>query len=117
MAKARLRRGIERVKLANRIEALRMQMDENQDVADEYDIPASSAESVGQMLNAGEPQPQEIDTSSPADSGKKKLSKVVGGEIFREVVLAKVREMKEQEESAKIEKTATEIAKKGSSFG
>ena len=40
MAKARLRRGIEMVKLANRIEALKMQEDEEEDVPQAGDVPA-----------------------------------------------------------------------------
>jgi calcium/calmodulin-dependent protein kinase I len=114
MAKARLRRGIERVKLANRIAALRMQVDDGQDVPDESDIPASSVDAVDQSSNVGGLQAQEPSSTS-ADGGKKKLSKVARSAIFREVVLAKVREMKEQEERAKLEKTVTEMAKKGGS--
>ncbi len=74
LAKARLKRGIEIIKLANRIEALKMQQ-------------------------------AEVTSDGPP---KKSLSKLAKGAIFREVVLAKVREMKEQQEREKVQKNLTE---------
>merc|ERR1712029_572356 len=50
MAKARLRRGIEMVKLANRIEALKMQEDEEEDVPQAGDVPAGAKEAAGAAL-------------------------------------------------------------------
>ncbi len=104
IAKARLRRGIELVKLANRIESLRMQEDE-----DDTDMPSDSKEAAeqGVATHAG--------AKEPTGEGKRSLGKAAKGAIFREVVLAKVREMKELEEKEKIEKSATEKAKRMSS--
>ena len=108
MAKARLRRGIEIVKLANRIEALRMQEDESET---EADVPADAKAAAGAALGPGGFPPKIFRTSADADlkhEGKKSLSKIAKGAIFREVVLAKVREMKEQEQALKVEKEAHE---------
>ena len=114
MAKARLRRGIELVKLANRIEALKMQEDEEEDVPGEADVPANACEAAGEALAA-----HSVDRTlaTPKNAGappqKGRLSKLAKGAIFREVVLAKVREMKEQEAQKEFEKSATELSKKG----
>lgn len=93
MAKARLRRGIEIIKLANRIEALKMQEDEGEDVPGEGDVPAGAIEAAGQSIAAGKLRPGIKTTEKPQAS---RLSKIARGAIFREVVLAKVREMKDQ---------------------
>ncbi|MCJ1389275.1 hypothetical protein MMC18_002131 [Xylographa bjoerkii] len=93
MAKARLRRGIELVKLANRIEALKMQEDEDEDVPGEGDVPANAKEAAGQAL-AAHHGGQGLATSEMPQKGR--VSRMARGAIFREVVLAKVREMKEQ---------------------
>jgi len=103
-ARARLRRGIEIVKLANRIEALKMhEGDEGED-----DIP--SPMNMGDSHDAGAAAPAEADgDSSPeATTKKRSLSKIARGAIFREVVLAKVREVKENEEREKVEREARE---------
>jgi len=96
MAKAKLRRGVEMVKLANRIAALKAQEEdpENSDVPDD---PA---------LGGGEPSSNAAAGSSTGE-GKRSLSKTIKGAIFREVVLAKVREMKQEEETRKIQEQAT----------
>ena len=52
-----------------------------------------------------------LETSTEAGTrpgGKKMLSDVAKGAIFREVVLAKVRDAKEQEQALKVEKEAVE---------
>ncbi|KAK8140213.1 Calcium/calmodulin-dependent protein kinase [Apiospora sp. TS-2023a] len=96
MAKARLKRGIEMVKLANRIEALKMQEDD----PDNPDLPQNPAAAA----------------SAAAASGKDKLNKAVKGAIFREVVMAKVREMKEQEQTLKVKEEVEKEARR-KSFG
>ena len=66
MAKARLRRGIEIVKLANRIEALKMQEDDNDEVPGESDVPADAKAAAGAALAGGssnDPRPG-LSTSS-----------------------------------------------------
>jgi len=98
LTKARLRRGIEMVKLANRIEALKMQEDdpENSDMPKDSTLAADESRAT--------PVPQ-ASATPPAE--KRTLSKTIKGAIFREVVLAKVREMKEQEQTLKVTEGAT----------
>ncbi|KZF26017.1 Pkinase-domain-containing protein [Xylona heveae TC161] len=109
MAKARLRRGIELVKLANRIEALKMQEDEEEDVTGAADMPANVKEAAGEALSSASPN-KGLATSPEPLGQKKSLHKAVRGAIFKEVVLAKVREVKEEEERKRIEREATERA-------
>ena len=103
LAKARLKRGIELVKLANRIESLKMQEDEMEDVPGEADVPANAQEAAGQALSVHQ-RPKGLTTNESVH--KSRLSRAARGAIFREVVLAKVREMKEKAETAKIEEQA-----------
>ncbi len=99
LTKARLRRGIEMVKLANRIEALKMQEDDPEN----SDMPKDSTLAADQSR-----APQSSQANSGSASGEKRsLSKTIKGAIFREVVLAKVREMKEQEQTEKVTSSAT----------
>lgn len=99
MAKAKLRRGVEKVKLANRIAALKAQEEdpENSDVPDDPTF-------------AADPVTEGSGSSDTRD--KRSLSKTIKGAIFREVVLAKVREMKEQEETRKVQEQATQDAQR-----
>ncbi|KAL2154903.1 hypothetical protein VTH82DRAFT_3579 [Thermothelomyces myriococcoides] len=101
LARARLRRGVEMVKLANRIEALKAQEEdpENSDMPKD----ATSAADQSRRSNSGSENGGE-------QGGKRNLSKAVKSAIFREVVLAKVREMKEQEETLKVAKEASKMA-------
>jgi calcium/calmodulin-dependent protein kinase I len=115
VARARLRRGIELVKLANRIEALKMHDDE-EDADDADTVPGDAAEAVGEALAAKRVDKGLGSAENPAVAGpssgggrpKKSLSNLARGAIFREVVLAKVREEKEKEALRK----ATEEAEK-----
>ncbi|KAI0486394.1 Pkinase-domain-containing protein [Xylaria cf. heliscus] len=104
MAKARLRRGIELVKLSNRIEALKIQEDdpENPDFPED---PRAAAE---------EAQSSESPKAEKPTGGKSRLSNAVKGAIFREVVLAKVREMKEQEQTQKVKEEVEREARRKS---
>ncbi|MCJ1306411.1 hypothetical protein MMC25_000053 [Agyrium rufum] len=107
MAKARLRRGVEIVKLANRIESLKMQEDEDF-APGEADVPANSGESAGTALMDGTvSKGLAVDQSA----GRSRLSKAARGAIFREVVLAKVRDMKEKAEADRIEEEAKRAGK------
>jgi calcium/calmodulin-dependent protein kinase I len=118
MAKARLRRGIEIVKLANRIEALKMQEDENDGVPGESDVPADAKAAAGMALSSQDAGAG-LGTSTSAGSapgGKRSLSNIAKGAIFREVVLAKVREMKESEKQLQVEKEAEANAAKRKSW-
>jgi len=107
-ARARLRRGIELVKLANRIEALKMQEDMEEDAPGMGDMPANAMEAVGTKLDArvftkGLNVPEE---QTGGHLQKKSLSRLAKGAIFREVVLAKVREEKEKAAQKKFEEEA-----------
>lgn len=96
IAKARLKRGIELVRLANRIEHLKMQEDE--EVSGDADIPANAEKAAGLAVEnqkRGISPGRGLATSETQE--KRSLSKVAKGAIFREVVLAKVREMKDKE--------------------
>ncbi len=119
LTRARLRRGIEMVKLANRIEALKMQEDDPED----SDMPqdATSAADQARHFNTSRANTIESDSAGagPASAGaadpaaapeKRTLSKTIKGAIFREVVLAKVREMKQQEETLKVTEEASKQA-------
>ena len=102
IAKARLRRGIEMVKLTNRIAALKMQEDEEEVVvgtSGEKEKAAADGKPA-----AGEPK---------TGGGANRLSRAARSAIFREVVLAKVREMKQQEEKTNAERTLTELQDRG----
>ncbi|KAL7628770.1 Calmodulin-dependent protein kinase cmk2 [Parahypoxylon ruwenzoriense] len=109
IAKARLRRGIELVKLANRIEALKIQEDDPENP----DFPDGSVAAAGQAQPASKPASPKVETSG---KGKGKLTRAMKGAIFREVVLAKVREMKEQEQTLKVKEEVEKEAKR-KSFG
>jgi calcium/calmodulin-dependent protein kinase I len=104
MAKAKLRRGIELVKLANRIEALKQQEEdpENSDVPDDATLAADQSK---------------VNSPVVTGPGKRSLSKTIKGAIFREVVLAKVREMKHQAESLKVQEEAEKEARRKSFQG
>ncbi|KAI1182321.1 calcium/calmodulin-dependent protein kinase [Nemania serpens] len=106
MAKARLRRGIELVKLSNRIEALKIQEDdpENPDFPDNPEAAAKEAQ---------KPLASNAESST---NGKGRLSRAVKGAIFREIVLAKVREMKEQEQTEKRKEEVEREAQRRKSF-
>ncbi|KAG5205269.1 putative Ca2+/calmodulin-dependent kinase-1 [Trichophyton interdigitale] len=106
IARNRLKRGIEIIKLANRIEALKMQ-DEGDD------IPGTTLDEAEEKKVEEKPaadvKPSE-GVAAPANKGR--LSRLARGAIFREVVLAKVREMKQQEQQQQVEKEALEKVEK-----
>ncbi|KAK0985350.1 Calmodulin-dependent protein kinase cmk2 [Friedmanniomyces endolithicus] len=112
MARAKLRRGIDLVKLANRIEALKMQEDEEESVPQGADVPADPKKAAEEAMHAhaagaGGLKPPESDLPR-----KRSFSKLAKTAIFREVVLAKVREMKAQEEQQRTISEATGAAAK-----
>ncbi|KAL4882658.1 Ca2+/calmodulin-dependent protein kinase [Aspergillus karnatakaensis] len=115
IARSRLKRGIEIIKLANRIEALKMQEDDD-DIPSPLDVQPSTGASGKPALSpfpALSTESGNVPAAPPADeenggTKKRSLSKIARGAIFREVVLAKVREMKENEEREKVERQARE---------
>ncbi|KAL2199176.1 kinase-like domain-containing protein [Corynascus similis CBS 632.67] len=120
LTRARLRRGIEMVKLANRIEALKMQEEdpENSDMpkdatsaADQSRLSSSFSSANNDASNSASGSAADAPAGDGSgQGGKRTLSKAVKGAIFREVVLAKVREMKEQEETLKVTEEASKMA-------
>jgi calcium/calmodulin-dependent protein kinase I len=116
IAKARLKRGIELVRLANRIEALKMQEDEEEDMPGSADVPANATEAAGIKLANQERRLSSGRALTTSESPEKRsLSKIAKGAIFREIVLAKVREMKEKEAQDKLTAAATEAHEQGRS--
>ncbi|KAK3669829.1 Calmodulin-dependent protein kinase cmk2 [Recurvomyces mirabilis] len=117
MARAKLRRGVELVKLANRIEALRMQEDEEEGVPNQADIPANAQKAAQEAVvaHAGSVGGGSGGGLKPPGAGeiprKRSLSKLAKTAIFREVVLAKVREMKAEEEQKRTIDEATHGSK------
>jgi len=114
MARARLRRGIEIVKLANRIEALKMHDDE-EDIDQSEDVPAThdadgkphKTPGTTTLRNLLSPEGAHQSSNSQSGSTKKRsLSKTARSDIFREVVLAKVREKKDQDVLEQVERDA-----------
>lgn len=91
MAKARLRRGVEMVKLANRIELLKTQEDDKDDSDFPVDAVSAADQAKGHHTEGGD---------------KRNLSRTIKTAIFREVVLAKVREMKQQQDTLKVKEEA-----------
>jgi calcium/calmodulin-dependent protein kinase I len=113
VAKARLKRGIELVKLANRIEALKMQEDEEDDAPGQADMPANARQAAGEAIAAhstskGLETKEDATSASSTGKGPGRLSRIAKGAIFREVVLAKVREIKQAEARAEFERQASE---------
>lgn len=94
MATAKLKRGIELVKLANRIEALKLQEDEEEEGPNDADVPADALAAADQAAHA------HSRTGSAGSSGlavpagephrKRSLSKLAKSAIFREVSLRAV---------------------------
>ena len=95
MAKARLKRGIEVIKLAKRIEALKML--EDKDSGPQGDVPNDASEAAGQAISAHRRGGGSGLKAGSSSTGSR-LSRAARSAIFREVVLAKVREMKENKE-------------------
>ena len=101
MAKAKLKRGVEVVKLARRIENLKMLEDNDEDV------PGDATEMAAEALSAKGPQMSPgLRTAGPkskaGSEAKSRLSRAARSAIFREVVLAKVRELKEAKEQDQV---------------
>ena len=112
MARARLRRGIERVRLANRIEALKAQEDD-EDIPSPLEV---NSNTTGDLFNKySEAQKSattdEGNTIKPPTKPPRKKSNAAGGDIFREVVLAKVRDMKLTDEEHEAREKAEKAEK------
>ena len=85
---------------------------ENTDMPGDATLAADQAQSRHRALSVASTKSGAADaenTAAPAE--KRTLSKTIKTAIFREVVLAKVREMKEQEEANKLKEEAETKAK------
>lgn len=90
IARARLKRGVELVKLANRIEALKMQEDEEEDVPQEAEMPADAQKAAREAVDHQHPPEAGAKggLAPPEEPGlakKRSLSKLAKSAIFREV--------------------------------
>ena len=85
ISRARLKRGIELVKLANRIEALKIQEDDEEDVPQEADMPADSKKAAQEAVDHHHPEPGLAPPEQREASRKRSLSKMAKSAIFREV--------------------------------
>ncbi|RAL13790.1 serine/threonine-protein kinase [Aspergillus homomorphus CBS 101889] len=111
IARSRLRRGIEIIKLANRIESLKMQEEDDDDIPSAVEMASGDDAASTNSTDPASPNGKSAPSSPESDAASRKkrsLSKVARGAIFREVVLAKVREQKETEERERIEREARE---------
>ncbi|EXJ57120.1 CAMK/CAMK1/CAMK1-CMK protein kinase [Cladophialophora yegresii CBS 114405] len=117
LAKMKLKRGIELVKLANRIDALKMQDQEDPGSPDANDIPANAQNAAGLAVKnhiRGVSPGRGLATSEANE--KRSLSNAAKSAIFREVVLAKVREMKDKEKTDKLVADVTKEHERRKSF-
>lgn len=86
MARARLKRGVELVKLANRIESLKMQEDEEEDMPAAADIPANAKQAAQEAQSAHSRTPSTGLAPPEQEPGRKRsLSSLAKSGIFREV--------------------------------
>ena len=116
MARAKLTRGIELEKLANRIEALKLQ-EEGEGGEDAADIPANAPKAAGLAVKNQQRGISPGRGLATSESGEKKsLSKVAKGAIFKEVVLAYSRQVKDQEKSDQLIAKATKEHERRKSF-
>lgn len=118
MAKAKLRRGIELVKLANRIEQLKLQEeDQEPNSPDAKDIPSNAPKAAALTVQNHQTRGVSPGRGLSTDSAEKRgMSKAAKSQIFREVVLAKVREMKDKESTDKLVANATQEHERRKSF-
>lgn len=79
MARARLKRGVELVKLSNRIEALKMQEDEEEAAPGSADVPPNPDRAAKEAIGGAAAAPD------GATGEKKSFSKLAKSAIFREV--------------------------------
>ena len=92
-----------------------METDDEEDGAED-DIPKDSDKAAGQAAthhhaNDGAADPNKLAPGRPAHRRERSLSKIARSQIFREVVLAKVREMKRDQERTRVEQEAAQSAR------
>lgn len=117
LARMKLKRGIELVKLANRIEALKVHDEEDPGSPDANDIPSNAQNAAGLAVKnhvRGVSPGRGLTTAEHLD--KRPMSNAAKSAIFREVVLAKVREMKDKEKTDKLVAEVTREHERRKSF-
>ncbi|KAB8596099.1 hypothetical protein FH972_025808 [Carpinus fangiana] len=92
--RARIQMGVERVKLTKRIENIKNEAD-----PEDQDMPGNATEAADEALASREALEKEANSTS-------RLSRALKADIFRAVVLAKTKEMRKQQETENIERTA-----------
>lgn len=97
-----MRLGIEKVSLARRIEKLRAQ----ETGEEETDIPKDSRKAAEESIQWHEGASPPSSALSPPPKSPSRLAKRARSDIFRAVVLAKVREIKQQREAEEAERRA-----------
>lgn len=93
--KARIRMGIQRVQLAKRIEKIKDQAE-----PDDNDLPEDATKAADEALASHEAAPM---------NAKSRISRAMKADIFRAVVLAKTKELREQKEQEESEKTVSQM--------
>ncbi|KAJ9615685.1 Calmodulin-dependent protein kinase cmk2 [Cladophialophora chaetospira] len=117
LAKMKLKRGIELVKLGNRIDALKLQDSEEPGSPDANDIPANAQNAAGLAVKnhvRGVSPGRGLATNEAGE--KRSMSNAAKSAIFREVVLAKVREMKDKEKTDRLVADVTKEHERRKSF-
>ena len=118
VAKAKLKRGIELVKLANRIEQIRLQEDAEGAEADIPDhAPDAANLAVEKQQTRGVSPGRGLNTDQTSESGSGGgMNNAAKSAIFREVVLANVRVMNQNQETDKLIADATAAHERRKSF-
>ena len=92
-----------------------------EDDSEDSDMPTDSISAADQSRKSPVPTVSSSNTddstATTSSDGKRSLSKTIKGAIFREVVLAKVREMKEQEQTLKVTEEVEKEVKRRSFHG
>lgn len=123
MAKAKFKRGIELIKLANRIERLKVQEDkeaiDEKDASDIPEHPANAAAATIEKEEKGDATDRPgLDTtdSTTNTADKKPPVKTFNSAIFKEIAMAKIQDMKNQKETEKLVANATAAHERKKSF-
>lgn len=96
--KARISLAVTRISLARRIEALKLEEARAAEAPDESDIPADAGKAADEALGSRD---------TPVFTMQSRISRAAKADIFRAVVLAKTKEMRQQQETLKLEKSAS----------
>jgi len=111
-----MRRGVERVQLARRIENIMIQAEEDEtDIPQDPNAAAQEAFSVEGTEKGTETPPGTPNLKPESSSTANRLSRAAKSDIFRAVVLAKAKEEKARKELAEMEQHAASGGSSGTS--